>query len=62
MKNCITITKGEFTVADLKELHPDFISITLRVRLTQWIESNQVKEIGIIERKGKRPAKVFQLS
>lgn len=50
-----------FTIKELWTLNPQFVNITLRVRLTKAITSGQVVEIGNKTGGQGRPEKVFSL-
>lgn len=51
-----------FTIAELHNLNPKFVNITLRVRLTNAIEAGKVAEIGSVPGGKGRPQKVFSLT
>lgn len=51
-----------FTILELHKLNPKFVNITLRVRLTNAIESGKVAEIGSVPGGKGRPQKVFALT
>ena len=51
-----------FTIKELYEHNPNFVEITLRVRLSKAQEARKVVEIGSIPCKTGRPQKVFSLT
>lgn len=55
-------TTDYFTIEDLWALNPEFINITLRVRLTKELEKGVVAEIGCKTGGQGRPKKVFALT
>jgi hypothetical protein len=55
-------TTAYFTIADLHNLNPKFVNITLRVRLTNAIEDGKVAEIGYVTGGKGRPPKVYSLT
>lgn len=52
-------TTPYFTIKELLKVNSDFKEITLRVRLTKFIETNEVVEIGNKSGAQGRPEKVF---
>jgi len=55
-------TESFFTIKDLWKVNPQFVNITLRVRLTKAISTGQVVEIGNKTGGQGRPEKVFALT
>ena len=55
-------TKPYFTIKELWSLNPEFVEITLRVRLTNSIENGKVAEVGSVPGENGRPQKVFSLT
>lgn len=49
-----------FTIKALWKANPEFVPITLRVKLNQAIEKGQVKIVGVITPKRGRPIKQFK--
>jgi hypothetical protein len=48
-----------FTIKELNEANPDFVEITLRVRLKKAIETGEVNEMGVLHNGKGRPTIVF---
>lgn len=48
-----------FTIKELNESNPDFVEITLRVRLKKAIETGEVNEMGVLHNGKGRPTIVF---
>ena len=55
-------TAALFTIKELHRLNPKFVEITLRVRLSKFIEEGGVVEIGSIPGEKGRPKKMFSLT
>jgi hypothetical protein len=55
-------TTPYFTIAQLFDLNPKFVEITLRVRLANAITDGKVAEIGWVPGGKGRPPKVFSLT
>jgi len=51
-----------FTIAELQNLNPKFVNITLRVRLANAIEDGKIAEIGAATGGKGRPQKVFAVT
>ena len=51
-----------FTTSELLGENPDFVEITLRVRLQQMVSSNELAEIGVSHNGRGRPNKVYAVS
>ena len=51
-----------FTIAELHNLNPKFINITLRVRLANAIETGKIVELGAQTGGKGRPQKVFAVT
>jgi hypothetical protein len=48
-----------FTIKDLNKSNPDFVEITLRVRLKKAIDAGEVNDVGVIHNGKGRPTIVF---
>lgn len=48
-----------FTIKELNETNPEFVEITLRVRLKKAIETGEVNEMGVLHNGKGRPTIVF---
>ena len=48
-----------FTIKELNEANPEFVEITLRVRLKKAIETGEVNEMGVLHNGKGRPTIVF---
>ena len=55
-------TAPYFTIAQLHNLNPKFVNITLRVRLANAIEEGKVVEIGWVPGGKGRPQKIYSLT
>jgi hypothetical protein len=51
--------KNIFTIKELNAANPEFVEITLRVRLKKAIESGEVNEMGVLHNGKGRPTIVF---
>ena len=51
-----------FNHQDLKNSNPDFVDITLRVRVKAEIESGKIKDIGVLHNGKGRPKNVYAMS
>jgi predicted transcriptional regulator len=51
-----------FNHEDLKKSNPDFVDITLRVRVKAEIESGKLKDIGVLHNGKGRPKNVYSLA
>jgi hypothetical protein len=48
-----------FTIKELNAANPDFVEITLRVRLKKALESGEVNDVGVLHNGKGRPTSVF---
>lgn len=48
-----------FTIKELNDANPEFVEITLRVRLKKAIETGEVNEMGVLHNGKGRPTIVF---
>ena len=55
-------TMDFFNHEDLKKSNPDFVDITLRVRVKAEIESGKLKDIGVLHNGKGRPKNVYSLA
>ena len=53
---------SHFTIKELHALNPDFVEITLRVRLQGFLERSEVTELGTLHMEKGRPKLVFAKS
>jgi len=51
--------KNIFTIKELNAANPEFVEITLRVRLKKAIESGEVNEMGVLHNGKGRPTIMF---
>jgi len=51
--------KSTFTIDNLQELNPEFVNITLRVKLRELLDKYEIEEIGSIPNGKGRPKKLF---
>lgn len=60
-KTNLTVTwpTNVFTIKELNAANPEFVEITLRVRLKKAIESGEVNEMGVLHNGKGRPTIVF---
>lgn len=60
-KTNLTVTwpTNIFTIKELNASNPEFVEITLRVRLKKAIESGEVSEMGVLHNGKGRPTIVF---
>ena len=60
-KTNLTVTwpTNIFTIKELNAANPDFVEITLRVRLKKAIESGEVNDVGVLHNGKGRPTIVF---
>ena len=60
-KTNLTVTwpSNVFTIKELNVLNPDFVEITLRVRIKKAIESSEITDIGVLHNGKGRPTLVF---
>lgn len=60
-KTNLTVTwpSNIFTIKELNAANPDFVEITLRVRLKKAIESGEVNDVGVLHNGKGRPTIVF---
>jgi|NOAtaT_7_FD_contig_21_1942786_length_458_multi_10_in_0_out_0_1 hypothetical protein len=60
-KTNLTVTwpSNIFTIKELNVLNPDFVEITLRVRIKKAIESSEITDIGVLHNGKGRPTLVF---
>ena len=60
-KTNLTVTwpSNVFTIKELNAQNPDFVEITLRVRMKKAIESGEINEIGVLHNGKGRPTLVF---
>ena len=60
-KTNLTVTwpSNIFTIKELNAKNPDFVEITLRVRMKKAIESGEINEIGVLHNGKGRPTLVF---
>jgi hypothetical protein len=64
-KTNLTITwpsSAFFTIKDLFSINPNFVEITMRVRVKNEIEQGKVKEIGVRQNGKGRPENIYVLS
>lgn len=55
----VTWPTNIFTIKELNGVNPEFVEITLRVRLKKALESGEVKEMGVLHNGKGRPTIVF---
>ncbi len=60
-KTNLTVTwpSNVFTIKELNASNPEFVEITLRVRMKKAIESGEITEIGVLHNGKGRPTLVF---
>lgn len=60
-KTNLTVTwpSNIFTIKELNAQNPDFVEITLRVRMKKAMESGEITEIGVLHNGKGRPTLVF---
>ena len=60
-KTNLTVTwpSNIFTIKELNAQNPDFVEITLRVRMKKAIDSSEITEIGVLHNGKGRPTLVF---
>lgn len=60
-KTNLTVTwpSNIFTIKELNAKNPDFVEITLRVRMKKAIESGEITDIGVLHNGKGRPTLVF---
>ena len=60
-KTNLTVTwpSNIFTIKELNASNPEFVEITLRVRLKKAIESGEITDIGVLHNGKGRPTLVF---
>jgi hypothetical protein len=60
-KTNLTVTwpSNIFTIKELNVQNPDFVEITLRVRMKKAIDSSEITEIGVLHNGKGRPTLVF---
>lgn len=60
-KTNLTVTwpTNIFTIKELNAANPDFVEITLRVRLKKALDSGEVNEMGVLHNGKGRPTIVF---
>jgi len=60
-KTNLTVTwpSNIFTIKELNVQNPDFVEITLRVRMKKSIDSSEITEIGVLHNGKGRPTLVF---
>jgi hypothetical protein len=60
-KTNLTVTwpSNVFTIKELNAKNPDFVEITLRVRMKKAIDSNEITEIGVLHNGKGRPTLAF---
>jgi hypothetical protein len=64
-KTNLTITwpaMGFFNHEDLKKTNPEFVDITLRVRIKAAVENGTIKDIGILHNGKGRPKNVYSIN
>ena len=63
-KTNLTVTwpKNIFTIEELNQKNPEFVNITLRVRLKKSISDNMVSEVGYLHNGKGRPRLVLACS
>lgn len=60
-KTNLTVTwpSNVFTIKELNASNPDFVEITLRVRLKKALDSGEITDIGVLHNGKGRPTLVF---